>query len=79
MTNYTTRITRLTVVPEGKPIFDESATYIEIDDEGAGEFVVIRQCNDSSENGAVAIDKNQWPSICMAVNELMEEVSDENP
>lgn len=77
MTAYETRITRMTVAPEGKQLFSEQATHVEIDDEGGGEFIVITQCHDSGEVDRIAIDKAEWPHIRDAVNELMKGVSDE--
>ena len=77
MTAYETRITRMTVAPEGKPLFSEQATHVEIDDEGGGEFIVITQCHDSGEVDRIAIDKAEWPHIRDAVNELMKGVRDE--
>lgn len=32
---YETRITRLTVLPKGEPLFAETATHIQIEDEAA--------------------------------------------
>ena len=77
MTAYETRITRMTVAPEGKPLFSEQATHVEIDDVGGGEFIVITQCHDSGEVDRIAIDKAEWPHIRDAVNELMKGVRDE--
>ena len=71
---YETRITRLTVAPEKEPIFSDQATHIEIEDEAAGEFIVIRQVRDSIQSGEVAIDREDWPSIMSAVETLMKEL-----
>lgn len=38
---HTARVTRLHVLPEGEPLFDERGFSVEIDDEGGGEFVVV--------------------------------------
>ena len=40
---YTSRITQITVLPVGEPIFSERATVISIDDEAAGEFITVKQ------------------------------------
>ena len=42
MKPYETRVTQLTVAPEGEAIFSEAATTITIDDEAAGEFVKVK-------------------------------------
>ena len=76
MTDYTMRVTRLTVAPDGEPLFSDHATHVEIDDEGGGEFVVITQCGENERPGRIAIDKSGWAHIRYAVNELMGVVSD---
>lgn len=77
MTAYETRITRMTVASEGKPLFSEQATHVEIDDAGGGEFIVITQCGDNERPGVIAIDKAEWAHITHAVDTLMKEVRDE--
>ena len=61
-------ITKMTVVPDGEPIFHERATHIEIDDEAAGEFLVISQCVDGEQK--IRIDHDEWPHIRKAVNDM---------
>lgn len=70
--NYETRITQITTVPEGEPLFSESATDISIDDEAAGEFVVIKQ-SASMENGKISINPDEWPAIRDAIDRLIQE------
>lgn len=65
-----TRITQLTVVPEGADLYDDRSTHIEIDDEGGGEFVKIVQPSGSAE---IRIDVDEWPAIRAAVNKLIKE------
>ena len=43
MSNYITRVTRLSVTKPGEPIFSELCTHVSIDDEAAGEYVTIKQ------------------------------------
>lgn len=66
---YITRTTALTVLPEGKPIFDELATKIEIEDESGGEFLIIRQ-----ENGSIRIGRDEWPELIRAIDRMMDEI-----
>jgi len=66
------RITQLTVVPDGKPIFDESATQVEITDEGGGEFLIIRQT--SVVGRQIRLDVDEWPTICEAIDRMINEV-----
>ena len=72
MSNYETRITKITIVPKGEPLFSETVTDISIDDEAAGEFVVIRQ-SASTENGKIAISPEEWPAIRDAVERMIKE------
>ena len=66
--SYKTRITQITIVPEGEPIYSEGATRIEIDDEGAGEFVVVSQ-----DKGKILIDPEEWRPLCEAINKMISE------
>jgi hypothetical protein len=66
------RITQLTVVPDGKPIYDETATSVEITDEGGGEFLIVRQVG--SGDGQIRLDDNEWPTIREAIDRMMKEV-----
>lgn len=66
------RVTQLTVVPDGKPIFDESATMIEITDEGGGEFLIIRQ--PGASEGQIRLDAEEWPTIREAIERMICEV-----
>ena len=72
---YKTRITRLTVAPVGKPLFSEQATSISIEDESAGDFVVIEQSRDSTEGASrVCIDPDEWPHVAAGVDRLLKEI-----
>lgn len=70
--DYETRTTRRTVTKKGAPIFDASATTIDIDDEGAGEYLVISQHPDSGEQ-RINIDPAEWPVICVAIDRMITE------
>ena len=71
---YKTRSTRITVAPVGEPLFSEQATSISIDDEAAGEFVVIEQNRDDQEHGKVSIEPDEWPHVAAAVDRLLKEI-----
>jgi hypothetical protein len=64
------RVTKVVVMPEGAPIFDEQATSIEIDDDAAGEFIAVSQ----TSGNVIKIDKDEWPFLREAINEMMEQV-----
>lgn len=66
---YETRVTKLTITPKGEPIFAEMATNVYIEDEAAGEFVIIEQ--HAEGYGKVAIDLNEWPTIRKAVEKMI--------
>ena len=66
------RVTRLTVLKTGKPIFDESATHIEIDDEAAGEFICVRQ-NDINLTNMLRFNPDEWPVLRDAIEFMVKE------
>ena len=63
-------ITQVVVVNEGEPIFHESATIVSIDDEAAGEFVIVSQEDEHAEN-KIRIDVDEWPHIRRAINKMI--------
>lgn len=65
-----TRITQLSVVPEGADLLDEHSTHIEIMDEGGGEFVRIVQPSGSAD---IRIEAGEWPYIRDAINNMVKE------
>ena len=69
-----TRITRISVTPEGCSLFELSATHIDIVDEAAGEFVTLTQHTDDRHGDHVVnINPDEWPAIRAAVNKLIKE------
>jgi len=62
------RVLSLIVNLKDKPIFDESATTVRIEDEAAGEYVVVKQ--DSAE---LKFDVDEWGLIKEAVEYLLGE------
>lgn len=70
--NYETRTVKVSVVPKEEPIFHNGVTSIEIVDEAAGEFVEVTQCNDSNE-GKIAIEKSEWPTLRAAIDKMIKE------
>lgn len=68
----TTRITRLTVLPPGAPLFSEMATDVLIDDEAAGEFVVVSQ-EGRVGAGKISIDPAEWPALRDAIERMINE------
>lgn len=72
---YETRITRLTVGMEGKQIYDPASTDIELDDEGAGEFLVLTQHPDDKDGEQrLRFDPKEWDAVVEAVEQLKKEI-----
>jgi len=67
------RTTGIHVVPEGEPLFDESAYSIRIDDEGAGEFVVIRAMDSEPRSGDLRVNPDEWPKLREAIDMMIEQ------
>lgn len=65
---HTNRVTRLHVMPEGEPLFSEQAYAVEIDDEGGGEFVVVRD-----REGKIRLNAEEWPALCEAIGRMVKE------
>ena len=68
---YEVRTTQLTLTPKGDPIFSERAMHLRIVDEAAGEFVEIAQ-----EEGAIQIDRDEWPHLRSAIEEMFKQCKD---
>ena len=72
------RVTRLTVCPDGEPIYSELCTHIEIEEDGGREIIKVTQ-----QSGHIEADKqsislvniNEWKAIKDAVAELMPNVT----
>ena len=73
MSECDVRITRLTVAPKGQPLFSELATHIEITDEAAGEFVVVKQQRDAGTDQSVAIEPGEWLVLRDAIGRMVAE------
>ena len=79
MTEFDTRITRLTVAPKGQPLFSELATHIEITDEAAGEFVIVKQQRDAGTDQSVAIEPAEWLVLRDAIGRMVAECREGKP
>lgn len=73
MSDLQTRVTRIHLTPD--TIYNERAFSVEIDDEGGGEFIVVRCL--SCELGAphtLAIDHDEWPALRDAIDLMVKNV-----
>ena len=73
--NFIQRITQMSVLPEGEPLFSEHATTVKIEDDAGGEYLKIIQCRDDMESGVVAICPAEWPQIKSTVDLMMAEIA----
>lgn len=73
---YETRVTRVTVLPEGEPVFSERATHIEIEDEASGEFVKVSQEGGHVDASKFVMfgDRAEWTAIRSAVDAMFNEI-----
>lgn len=74
MKQYDIITTRLTVVPEGEPIYSEMATHVEMQDVAAGAFVELVQIGQIGEAGrnVVRIDADEWPAIRGVIDQMID-------
>ena len=75
--SYKQRILKVGVIKDEEPIFSELNTYIETNDEGAGEFVQVSQCADRN-SGTIRIDPEEWPHVGSAIDEAIEGIKTAN-
>ena len=74
-TEHEIRAVKWIVVPKGGMRHDEQAIEIEIDDEGAGEFVRVS----SPDEPSVAIDPAEWATVRQAIDYAIEECREGEP
>ena len=76
---YEARITEVTVVPVGEPLFHENATVICIEDEAtAGEFVKVQQHGDHTEDGLVVFEVEDWSVVRGEIDAMVVRCRKEN-
>ena len=78
MKPMTKRLTQLTVLPEGEPIFSEMATQITIEDEATGEYVKVWQIRAHAEKGIIEISPEEWPILRDAIDDMIFECRKED-
>ena len=62
----------MTIAPEGEAIFSEMATDICIDDDSAGEYIVIKQS--TRNDGNIAINPEEWDIIKATIDQMFAEM-----
>ena len=75
MSTYKTTILRVAVHrEESNPIFGEGNTYVSVDDEAAGPFIVLEQENDLPTPGAMRLDYEEFLAVAEAAKMLMHQM-----
>ena len=59
---------------ESNPIFEEGNTYVSVDDEAAGPFLVIQQTDDDIEPGKVRMEYEEFMAVAEAAKMLMHQM-----
>ena len=75
MSEFKTTITQVSIHREdANPIFGEGNTYVSVEDEAGGPFLVIR--NDSDEHGinSIRIDYDEFLAVAEAAKMLMHQM-----
>jgi hypothetical protein len=74
MTKYVTTIIKVAIHRETEnPVFGEGNTFVSIDDEGAGPFIIIEQ-DDYESNKNIRIDYEELLAINEAAKMLMHQL-----
>ena len=68
---YEARAVAVIVGRKGAGIFDEHSTRVELDDEGAGEYLVLSQ--PVADDGKIRICGEEWPELRAAIDRMIEE------
>jgi hypothetical protein len=69
---YETRILKVGFMDEKQYIFDEGVTFIEIADEGGGEFIVLTQNEPTGDpKRTISIDAVEWPTLRKAIDDMV--------
>lgn len=68
-----TRTLMLYIAPEGEPTFSDQGVRISIDDEAAGEYVVIERQGEEMKPGQIWIDPREWPTLRDAIDKMVNE------
>jgi hypothetical protein len=56
------------------PVFGEGVTFVSVDDEAAGPFLVIEQHDDDVQPGIVRFDYEEFLAVAEAAKTLMHQV-----
>jgi hypothetical protein len=72
MSDYKTTVLTVSVHQSGdSPVFGERNTFVSVNDEGGGEFIVIKQFGENSNAGEVRLDPEELRIVCDIANEMV--------
>jgi len=72
MRKFNARITKITILPEGTPIFGVEAIHVTVADEAAGEYISIEQITEQSDN-KIGFEKEAWPLLKKAIQTIVDD------
>ncbi len=67
---YITRVTEIAVLPEHEMLIGEMTTHVRIVDEGAGEFVEVRQYG-RADIGKIQINPDEWQALRDTIDQMI--------
>lgn len=74
MTTYTTTPVALSVHPSDEsPVYSERATHVRLEDDGAGPFILLKQCHPEMQPGEVRLDLQELEVVLAAAQQLLPE------
>ena len=75
MSKYKTTILQVSIhLDESNPLFGEGNTYVKIEDECGGPFLIIEQTDDESKLGIVRMDYEEFIAVAEAAKMLMHQL-----
>lgn len=69
---YETRVTSVTIVPAGEPLFVDGTITVRIDDQAAGEYLIIEQEMDG-DSGKISVNPEEVPLLIAALRRMAKE------
>jgi len=70
---FVKRVVKIAVLPKGEETFSDKATFVEIVDEAAGEFLEVSQ-HCGIEEQKIRLDDDEWPVVRAAIDEMVKEI-----
>lgn len=74
MSDLESRLTQISLVKSGEPLYSDSATVVSIDDDCSGEFVAVEQHGPGL--GKITINPEEWPMLRKAIDRMVRECRD---